>query len=517
MRILKTESSFVRCVQIDAEGALGPLLIEINAVQPEDRRTANEAVRVESESSIRSRFESYLSDESGLGPGNAQLVFFPVTEKQVAGFLREMNARKTSVTISGARTSIVGGAVPNGGALMSLERMNRIVGVKWDEPTREWRILVEPGISLREFQGIVTSKNLRNYADPSDPGWAGLQRFLSEGNQYFYPPDPTEDSASLGGTVATDASGARTYFFGRTRSYVRAIRVAFATSDVLAIRRGVKLDSSGSVTIKCLEGGSRTLHIPSYKYPDVKCAAGYFNQKNMDLIGLFIGSEGTLGVITQIEVALVVAPKRTAFFLAFFPCEDDAVNFVLRIRSRRFAKGPLVVYSMEYFDSNSLNLLRRLMQEDGVGTGVRLPEDDSATAILCEFAYQEAAEAVGLLQGPLEESRSSLDTAVSGMEEREKDNLRALRHAVPEAINKIVAKRKGGILGMHKIGTDTAVPDDKLQTMMRDYSQKLKASHLEHYVFGHIAENHLHVNILPRNQVELVQGEALALELTKRL
>ena len=66
---------------------LGPLLIDINAVQPEERRTANEPVRIEFEQLVHSRFESYLSDESGLGPGNAQLVFFPTTEKQVADFL----------------------------------------------------------------------------------------------------------------------------------------------------------------------------------------------------------------------------------------------------------------------------------------------------------------------------------------------------------------------------------------------------------------------------------------------
>ena len=140
----------------------------------------------------------------------------------------EMNARKTSVTISGAKTGIVGGAVPIGGALMSLERMNRIVGIKWDEPAREWRLIVEPGISLREFQSIVSTKNLGDQANSSDQAWADLPRFMGDPNLYFYPPDPTEDSASLGGTVATDASGSRTYFFGRTRNYVRALRVILA-------------------------------------------------------------------------------------------------------------------------------------------------------------------------------------------------------------------------------------------------------------------------------------------------
>ncbi len=492
-------------------------LIEIVAVEPYSRASGEDPVRVDSESLVQSRFESYLSDESGLGPGNAQAVFFPVTEKQLADFLREMNTRKIPVTISGGRTGIVGGAVPIGGALISLDRMNRIVGIGWDDPNHEWRVMVEPGIRLCEFHHRIATKDLE--ATPwssNDLNWKDLPHFLNDPQQYLYPPDPTEESASLGGTIATDASGARTYFYGRTRNYVRTLRVVLASGDVLALRRGDdRIDSSGIVAVKCLDGSTMTMHIQSIDRPNVKCAAGYFCQKNMDLVDLFIGSEGTLGVVTLVEVALAVAPSGTALLLAFFPSEDDATHFVLHIRSRKLVQGPLVVHSMEYFDSNSLNLLRRVKQAGAIDVGIKFPNKDSSVAILSEIAYQDLAEAVQLLQEPLKQFGSSLYDAVSAVEQRDKDRLKALRHAVPEAINKIVSMRKAEIPGMHKIGTDTAVPDDKLEPMMKYYSSRLKASGLEHYVFGHIAENHLHVNILPRNPAELSEAERLAEDLAK--
>jgi D-lactate dehydrogenase (cytochrome) len=84
-----------------------------------------------------------------------------------------------------------------------------------------------------------------------------------------------------------------------------------------------------------------------------------------------------------------------------------------------------------------------------------------------------------------------------------------LRHSIPEAINRIIAKRKNDIPGLHKLGTDTAVPDDRLVDIMKIYGKRLVESRLEHYVIGHIAENHLHVNILPRSLPELETGMQL--------
>ena len=489
-------------------------MIEVTAAEPKSNASSMQPLRVESESAIHSRFESYLHDESSFGPGSATTVFFPFTEAQVCQFLKELNANKIPVTISGARTGIVGGAVPIGGTIISLEKMNKILGIRWNELAQEWTLICQPGIRLSELQDQLARKNFGS--DTADAEWKDLPRFLKEQATYFYAPDPTEESVSLGGTVATDASGARTYFYGRTRVHVRAIRIVLATGDVLALRRGQNsVDSTMTVEIRRLDGSTKQVPLPIYTRPNVKCATGYFTREKMDLIDLFIGSEGTLGVVTEVEVALTVAPAHVAMFLAFFPSQDAAVGFVQYVRSLRFTRGPLTLHSMEYIDSNSLGLLRNLAKENQVLTGIRLPADKTETAILSEFSYDDPSTAIQLLQAPLEKFGSSLETAVSGLEERDRNPLKNLRHAIPEAINKIVARRKSNIPGMHKISTDTAVPDDKLDSLVRQYAERLNASGLEHYMFGHIAENHLHVNMIPRNTEELPRAERLAEELAR--
>jgi D-lactate dehydrogenase (cytochrome) len=248
-----------------------------------------------------------------------------------------------------------------------------------------------------------------------------------------------------------------------------------------------------------------------YQRPEVKCATGYYSKSGMDLIDLFIGSEGTLGVVTQIEVALKVKPQ-TAMFLAFFTSADDATAFVLDQRKDKEKDGPLSIHSMEYFDSHSIKLIRELKEIETIRAGMKLPEAEAA--VLSEFAYRDV-EAVQPLINALQRFHSSADDAVSGFDERDKQRLRALRHAVPEAINRTIARRKAEIPGLHKLSTDTAVPDDKLETLMNNYRKRLDKSGLEYYMFGHIAENHLHVNILPRTISELHPAEQLVLELAQ--
>ena len=467
---------------------------------------------MDSEALIQGRYESYLSDESGLGPGKVDTVFLPTNEGQAADFLSEMSRRRIPVTISGGRTGIVGGAVPEGGALISLDHMDQIQGVRWDNQSQEWRVIVEPGIRLRDFQEAVAAKTLRKDPELNGSNWKDLQRFLDDPHDYFYAPDPTEDSASIGGTVATDASGARTYFYGRTRNHVVAIRVVLACGEVLALRRGENpVDSSRTVALRHLGGNVTKVPIPTYEIPDVKCAAGYYSRRSMDLIDLFIGSEGTLGAITQIEVALKLKPQ-TAMFLAFFPTARNAVGFVLHVRRRKGDDTSLTVHSIEYFDENSLMLVRQLKEIEEIRSGMGLPE--RGVAILTEFGYGDV-DAIQPLIAALEQFHGSANDTIVGMNQVDKDRLRALRHALPEAINKSIAARKNQIPGLHKLGTDTSVPDDKLQDLMNRYRERLNECGLENYVFGHIAENHLHVNLIPHTLEESKMAEELVKDMAR--
>lgn len=124
-------------------------------------------------------------------------------------------------------------------------------------------------------------------------------------------------------------------------------------------------------------------------------------------------------------------------------------------------------------------------------------------------------DAIQPLIEALQQFRSSADDAIVGMSQVDRDRLRALRHALPEAINRAIARRKSQIPGLHKLGTDTAVPNGKLLDLMNSYRRRLQDSGLEHYVFGHIAENHLHVNILPRTLADLQVGEQLVQDMAQ--
>ena len=144
----------------------------------------------------------------------------------------------------------------------------------------------------------------------------------------LYPPDPTERGCYIGGNVATNASGARTFKYGPTRNYISRLKVVLASGEVLDLRRGaVHADARGILRL-----GSIELKLPNYRRPATrKNASGYFVAPGMDAIDLFIGSEGTLGVICEIEVRLIPKPQGLLSGVVFFADEAD----VLAPRCRR--------------------------------------------------------------------------------------------------------------------------------------------------------------------------------------
>ncbi|MEM3678025.1 MAG: FAD-binding oxidoreductase [Candidatus Bathyarchaeia archaeon] len=463
-----------------------------------------EAKRVEGEA-IRHDYRSYLMDESKL-EGHANVLYFPKTELQISNFLKEMDCKKVPVTISGGRTGIVGGAVPFGGAVMILEGMNRITGLRKEGDA--WMVRVQPGITLREFREAVEGGKIKNYLDKSFNDWKALEEFLMEYRDYFYPPDPTEETATIGGTVATDASGARSYKYGSTRRYVKKLRIVLADGSVLAIERGVyrtdhkfKIYGGGAGSYK------RELTIADLNIKGVKNVAGYFLERGMDLIDLFIGSEGTLGVISEVGLQLERRPGKFASLLAFLSSEEEALSF-----SSRLSQYQNIV-SIEFFDNRSLLLLRK--DED---FPKNISVSTSTTAILTDFYYTddgELEEMAEKLQEDLEQYGLGSGNACLGVNEREVEILHSMRHKLPQKINEELSRRKRSIPDLHKMGTDTAVPRGRVVNLLRSYRRLLLESNLEHLIFGHIGEGHVHVNLLPRDVRELSQAKGVVLELAR--
>ncbi|MGA1790755.1 MAG: FAD-binding oxidoreductase [bacterium] len=474
----------------------------IKSVPPGKDNQRPDLIRVSSAEEIAASYHAYLMDESRFGPGRAEEIIFPTTEAQVCRILKEMACSRIPVTVSGARTGITSAGVPMGGVLMNMERMNRILDII-REKEGDWSVWVEPGVRLCDLHEQVGKKSLPLPEEKMSP-------FRYDKAVYFYPPDPTEETALIGSTVATNASGSRTFHYGATRHFVQALRVALTNGEILEMERGrCPLAFDGLFHIMDSTGKETVFAPPGYVTPAGKSTCGYFSRPDMELIDLFIGSEGTLGVVTAAKLRLVKKPEAILSALSFFPEESQAISFVIEARTN------LAPLSLEYFDSHSLDLIRDHSQE-----GSRFnPPDHARAAIFWETAYSEEKledvyegwEAILTNQG------SSMDDTWAGMDKAEWLKLKEFRHAIPELINRIVGQRKGGNPNIHKVSTDMAVPDHNLAGMMEAYERSLSDAGLSYVVFGHIGENHLHVNILPRNEAEVSLGKVIVKTLAKKV
>ncbi len=424
----------------------------------------------------RTEIARYLADESRM-TGSADEVAWPETPAEISELLHEATERRAPVTVSGAGTGIVGGRVPVGGIVLATDRLARV-----GEPRplegggpAAGALEVGAGVPLATVQEATAAT-----------GW-------------WYPPDPTEAGSFIGGNAATNASGARTFRFGPTRAWVRRLVVVLADGTVLDLPRGRVRAREGVFEIPLPGGGHRKVPAPDWKLPATsKHAAGYWSEPGMDLVDLFIGSEGTLGVIAGVELGLVPAANGWVAGLLFFPAEDGAIGFVERAREATLGPGPLAALSLEFFDGAVLGLLR--------GRGVEIPRDARAAI----FFEQEARG------GPPEEERlaeawlaladgcGALGDSWFADGPSDLARFREFRHLVPVTINEILARR-----GVRKVSTDTAVPRGRVRELLERVRRILAEQDLEPFAFGHAGNDHLHVNILPRNADEEERARAL--------
>ncbi|OVE80253.1 hypothetical protein BVY01_00530 [bacterium I07] len=489
----------------------------------DDSAAISEARAYRCQDDIQDSFSAYLCDESRFPGGCIDELVFTNSEKQIIDALNRASAQDLPVTVSAGRTGIVAGAVPLGGILISLENMRKWYGVRWNDETGKWCVRLQPGISLDTLQenldqGIferIPGKNgSTNDNSPVDTAW---EKFKSESANWFYPVDPTEKSAHLGGTVATNASGARSFKYGQTREHITGLRVILMDGTVLDLQRGQYIAQAGDSFI--IEGNTAPINlpVPFYHAPVVKNAAGYFSSHPMDLIDYFIGSEGTLGVLSAIEISLERKPEFKLCGIAFFEEEKDAIHFVQLLREARKTNDYIDPAAIEYFDSGSLNLLRNKQADDGSGSSIPPFPDGAGAAIYFEQEGKEddLDNFFEAYDQCLTQCNSSMDETWGGMDQDELTRMAHFRHALPETINGIIGQRQKNCPALYKVGTDFAVPDENLEKMIDVYRQKLDDAGHEYAIFGHIGENHLHVNILPANEKELKEAKTLYTEFAK--
>jgi len=399
--------------------------------------------------------DSYLEDASGFQGGFASAVYIPDNEKEVSGIMRDCYERNIPVTVSGGRTGVAGGSVPFGGVVISTENLKKT-------DLRGASAVFGAGTTLLEIDDALRTGNL------------------------FYPPDPTEMTASFGGTVATNASGSRGFSYGRTGDYIISAKVVLSNGEILNLQRGQITESGGLMDI-C----GRKIPCADFEMPAVKNAAGYFSKKGMDALDLFTGSEGTLGFICECEVRLI---KRPVFLTAAVFFRDENVLETVE----KFKTSGRGVVSIEYFDRNSISLIS--------GEFPQLPKNSKA-AVFIEKTGRDIEELSELL-----ETAGNVEEILIADNSKTLRLFKDIRHRVPEKINETVRRR-----GFSKIGADFAVGDESFPALFRIYRDILAKSSVEHAVFGHIGENHLHINLLPRGREEYDRSKKIYEDLAKEV
>jgi D-lactate dehydrogenase (cytochrome) len=464
---------------------------------------------------IRAMTDEYVDfrrDESR-SVGNAESIAFPQSTEEIAGLIASLKP-DMPVTIQGARTGIAAGAVPQGGLVLSLTGLKKIIGLRHDSASSWFFVTVQPGVLLETLNTQIYTCDFDASAW-SQPSIDALALMHKSPRQYF-PPDPTEATASIGGMVACNASGAHTFFYGATRPYVEALRIVLSTGELVSLRRGQVRTLDGRLTLATEAGRKLTLTIPPYKMPSVKNAAGLYAAADMDAIDLFIGSEGILGIIAEIELRLIPAPALRWGLTAFLPDEAGALQYVRLLRGEKCegvpACEPVKPAAIEFFNTQALNLLRSVKAAGGAFAWLpeMPPHFNTAVYIECHGENEdEVCEKISQASELLQACGGSEETTSLADNQKEMENLRKFRHALPEVINMRIDELRKKDPALTKLGTDMAVPDAMLEQVVALYNADLKSAQLESVIFGHIGNNHLHVNILPASQDQYRIGKQL--------
>ena len=442
--------------------------------------------------------ERFLHDAAHYPGGHAAGVVRPRTVAEVSEILRQAAARKGppswQILAVGAQSSLTGGATPFGNLVLSTERLTAL-RIEGD------RVRAGAGVTLQAIHDA-----------------------LAAGGRWL-PPTPTYLGATAGGAAATCAAGAATFKYGTVRQWVAGITVVLANGDVLELERGHQ-QASSLVALPAL-------HMPAVP----KCSAGYFIAPDMDLVDLFIGSEGTLGVIA--EVVFRSAPLPVARCQAMVPVadEDTGIRLVAELRAaaqqtwQTLDPNGIDVSAIEHLDARSIAVVR----EDGVDRklDITLPSG-TGIVLLIEMELSRAAASADLWQqletardddaadSPLRRLCALLDRhgALEDAEIALPDNraraaaFAALRESVPAGVNRRVALAQHQVdARIYKTAADMIVPFERFGEMMQTCRQLFAERGLDLAVWGHISDGNVHPNVIPRSAEDVTTGQEAILAL----
>jgi FAD/FMN-containing dehydrogenases len=400
-------------------------------------------------------YREYIRDESQFS-GGAQSISFPRSEEEICAILGELREQRIPVTVQGGKTGIVGSGVPLSGHLMNVADCSRVL--EYSETDGKYLLTVEPGLRLSELKQAIAR--------------------LGGPVRLFWPPEPTESTATVGGAAAMAASGICAYAYGDARQYFEAARVILADGTVRDIRRG-----------------EHFLEV---------------NGERLDELDAFLGSEGMLGIFSALTLRLMPCPAEQWGIAFFFERPRDAWRFADELQSDPVGSEKARVTAAEYIDGDSLRLIEQ--KKELLSSLDSIPPVDPAfhAMIYLEIAGEESeieAVAEALMERAMQ-CGSDPDRAWAVSGEKEIESLRDFRHAIPETVNLVVGENHRNHPEITKLSTDISFPGKPFTRVMEWYGDCLKDLRPEHCIFGHIGENHVHCNLFPKDSSEQRQCEA---------
>ena len=445
---------------------------------------------------------AHLEDAAHFPGGHAAGIALPRNEAEIASLLRSAGR----VLPIGAQSSLTGGATPFGEVLIGTSRLAAILAADGT------RVVAQAGATLDDVQAAARAHGAA------------------------FPPTPTFTGATVGGSVANNAAGAATFKYGSIRGWVEALSVVLACGEVLDLTRGSCLAADGRFVVET-SGGPIEVPVPSYVMPPVqKRSAGYFAAPGMDLVDLFVGSEGTLGVIAEVTLRLLSPAPAVAMALVFCPDGDVGLELVAELRRESMrtwdARDPagLDAFAVEHVDGRSLSLIRA--HGDLADLHIQIPHG-ATLALLVQLelppgtssadAYDQVANASspGGARTPLGRfcrllERHGLleltELAAPGEIQRQRDLIR-FRESVPARVNALVGAAKRDVdARIEKTAADMIVPFERFGEMMAIYRRGFEERGLDFAVWGHISDGNVHPNVIPRTYDDVVRGKEAILQ-----
>ena len=393
------------------------------------------------------RYQDYLGDESCL-EGQAESLSFPETEAEVQAIIAQVRAGGGRITVQGGRTGLNGSAVPRGGHVLNLSRMNRILDSRLTGDGRRL-LTVEPGLTLADLEQATRRMG-------TDPEW-------------FWPPDPTESLATVGGVVSCPSRGLTAHRYGPTRSHVQAARVVDAQGRIRTLERGRE-------------------RIPS---PLPECQG--------DLLDLYLGAEGMLGVLTELTLVLVPRPPERWGIGLFFTREADALALAEALVQLDQAPGPKVLAAADYLDGTTLRLIEAM--KPGATRLRELPELPPGTRamIYLELHGPDEAAVVQAAATVLERAMAchvDPDTTWAVSDPASLARLRAFRHAATEAAHDVLEQAHRRDPRITRLALDLGRPGQSFGETLQHYGDQLRRAELPACLHGSVLDPRLQVQIL---------------------